>query len=82
MRYRWSRAAAGHPRSWVHDAFEFHDLLDQDGSQVAWVRVRVDRVPHEFEAHYKWEKTMHPTLKEAKAHIIAQLVAQRLEDSA
>lgn len=80
---KWTKAfRGGKPGSWTHDALQFYDLIDDDGSQAAWVREDT-RVPPTFTAFLAMRpyEVAHKfsTLRAAKAWVIATLVAERLD---
>ncbi len=82
---KWTRAArAGIPSSWTYDILKFHDLIDDEGMQAAWIREDT-RAPATFTAYLATRPyDVSPgfsTLQAAKDWCIAQLVAERLDNT-
>jgi hypothetical protein len=84
MRWRPPQQA-GHPDSWVGRHLTFYDLLDDDGDILGFVR-HDNRPGHGYTPHtaHADDRAQFPTqstLKQAKALLVAHLVAKKLEDS-
>lgn len=82
---RWaSPRRGGRPGSWAWDALRFHDLVDDEGNLLGWVRE--DKRPgHGFTPQLNSRPTaLFPTqntLKEAKDMLLAHFVLKKLEDT-
>lgn len=83
---KWaSPRRGGMPGSWTWDALRFHDLLDDEGNLLGWVRE--DKRPgHGFTpatntSEGRAQFPTQATLKDAKALLIAHFVRKKLEDT-
>lgn len=83
---RWLKAKPGGVQSsWTHDKLFFHDLVDDEDNQLAWVREDRRSDPPIFMGlltDYQSNKVFPATrsLAEAKAQVIHYLVTQRMND--
>lgn len=78
---------AGAPGTWTHSNIFFHDLLDEDGSLLGYVRE--DKRPgHGFTPATNTTEPINPrvqfptqaTLKDAKALLTTHFVLKKLEE--
>jgi hypothetical protein len=83
---RWAPPRkAGHPKSWVHDVLVFHDLFDDQGQMLGWVRqdtryehgCTITINEHLFEPDF--DNAPMP-LELAKKTLLAHFVLKKLED--
>lgn len=86
---RWAPPRkAGHPKSWVHEVLVFHDLFDDQGQMLGWVRqdtrqehgctVTINERGALFDS--KFEKHPPTDLEHAKGLLTAYFVLKKLEE--
>jgi len=81
---RWTKGQrGGREGSWTN-ALTFHDLVDDDGHCLGWVREDARHDPPIYMATLSMGSQRFPampTLEEAKAQLIHHFVVQRLDES-
>lgn len=82
---RWAAPRpAGVPDTWTYDHISFHDLLDDGGYLLGYVREDKSAVsgftPYTNKNYARARFSAQATLKEAKDMLVAHFVTQKLED--